>query len=115
MKVLQFDQSEFFPSGTSSSIYMDKKGYIYVPNACQTQECKLHIALHGCLQGAYAIGQVFVNNAGYNQVADLNNFIVLYPQALSSGYVGANPNGCWDWWGYTDANYGRSFTEIFNC
>ena len=29
--------------------------------------------------------------------------IILYPYAKSS--LPSNPNGCWDWWGYTDKNY----------
>ena len=92
-------------------------------------ECKLHIALHGCLQHAKKIGDVYVRNAGYNEVADLNDFIILYPQATTST---SNPNGCWDWfvflsislffvssclipflflrWGYVNANYGNYYS-----
>jgi chitodextrinase len=44
----------------------------------------------------------YVRNTGYNKWADTNNIIMLYPQATASG---PNPNGCWDWWGYDDANY----------
>lgn len=102
-QTLRFDQTEFFPAGSASSILMDNFAYLYVPTNCLTQKCKLHIALHGCLQGAYKIGTVYVDNAGYNQVADLNNFVILYPQAISS--ILSNPNGCWDWWGFTNANY----------
>jgi len=25
----------------------------------------------------------------------------LYPQAKKSTFLPTNPNGCWDWWGYT--------------
>jgi len=28
---------------------------------------------------------------------------VLFPQAVSIPWK--NPNGCWDWWGFTDADY----------
>ena len=51
------------------------------------------------------IGLDFPLNAGYNEVADLNDIIILYPQAKSS--LLSNPNGCWDWWGYTNSNYGK--------
>ncbi|MHB8564269.1 MAG: hypothetical protein ACYDDA_10075 [Acidiferrobacteraceae bacterium] len=37
----------------------------------------------------------------FDQYADTNNMIVLYPQTTSS-YLG-NPYGCWDWWGYLSA------------
>jgi hypothetical protein len=43
-------------------------------------------------------------NAGYNQVGEANNIIILYPQAIS---VSVNPYGCWDWWGYTVSFYGK--------
>ena len=102
---------------------MDSSGYLYVPRACTTgagnhfkinndddnlknnfQACKLHVVLHGCSQGKYLIGTIFADKTGYNQVADANNIIILYPQAKSS--LLTNPNGCFDWWGYTNANYG---------
>ena len=54
----------------------------------------------------------FVRHAGYNRWADANRIIVLYPQTIARyGWGGwptnfvFNPNGCWDWWGYTDALY----------
>lgn len=31
--------------------------------------------------------------------------MVLYPNAVADEALG-NPNGCWDWWGYTNVNYG---------
>ncbi|CAJ0960722.1 unnamed protein product [Ranitomeya imitator] len=39
------------------------------------------------------LGDKYARYTGYNQVADLNNFIILYPQAKSNL---SNPNGCWD-------------------
>jgi len=50
------------------------------------------------------IGQVFVQNAGYLQWAEPNNIIVLFPQAAASLFH-ENPEACFDWWGYVDANY----------
>ena len=89
-------------------------GWLYVPAACQNQQpCRLHIAFHGCKQyqsyrffqpgaGMVTFGTTFVKNAAYNQWADSNGIIVLYPQAtVRSG----NPNGCWDWWGYSGDDY----------
>lgn len=102
--LFKFDQKEFYPSGvTTSALSMETYGWVYVPTNCLTQQCKLHIALHGCLQAAKNIADVYVKNAGYNQVADVNNIIILYPQATSN--LLANPNACWDWWGYVNANY----------
>lgn len=47
----------------------------------------------------------YVENTGYNEVAEANGLIILYPQAKSSTFLPSNPNGCWDWWGYTNGNY----------
>ena len=44
-----------------------------------------------------------MRHAGYAAWADTNRIVVLFPQAVS--IPGLNPNGCWDWWGYTDENY----------
>lgn len=80
-------------------------GYVYVPVACERGErCGLHIALHGCQQDAASIGEAFVAGAGYNRWADAAKLVVLYPQAAPS-YAPLNPRACWDWWGYSGADY----------
>ena len=43
--------------------------------------------------------------AGYNRWADANRIVVLYPQADKSLFWPVNPRGCWDWWGYSGADY----------
>jgi len=50
------------------------------------------------------LGDVFARNAGYNEVGELNNIIIIYPQATPTNAT--NPYGCWDWWGYTVSYYG---------
>jgi len=96
----EFDQREFFYISPPMISSMDTSGYVYVPSGCTNSQtpCKLHVAYHGCLMGKYLIRDVYARNAGYNEVGELNNIIILYPQAIN---YGANPNGCWDWWGYT--------------
>jgi len=92
---IEYDQTEFTGTGNS----MDSTGWAFVPKACSAgQSCRLMIAFHGCLQGQQAVGMSYIQNTGYNKWADTNNIIVLYPQAVKQGT--ANPNGCWDWWGY---------------
>lgn len=102
-RVLAFDQQEF---GASSAISMAQTGYVYVPPACEKESCRVHVAFHGCRQGADQIGERFVREAGYNRWADSNRLIILYPQAVPR-YVWwiFNPRGCWDWWGYTGSRY----------
>lgn len=78
----------------------------YVPVACAAGEsCGVHIAFHGCQQSTAFIGSAFATGAGYNEWADANRLIVLYPQVDSSKVMPLNPLGCWDWWGYTDEHY----------
>lgn len=101
----EFDQSEFHP-GETWAIGMSHYGYAYVPAACAAQQpCRVHVAFHGCKQYATAIGSDYFANAGYNQWADTNNLIVLYPQTVATTVTPLNPNGCWDWWGYNDGSY----------
>ena len=39
--------------------------------------------------------------AGYNEWAETNRIIVLYPQTTKYGHA-FNPKGCFDWWGLSD-------------
>ena len=71
-------------------------------NARTARPCRVHIALHGCLQDAGEIDRRFINEAGYNAWADSNRLIVLYPQTAVSWYLPYNPLACWDLWGYAD-------------
>jgi poly(3-hydroxybutyrate) depolymerase len=100
---INFDQSVFWGNFNPYFYSMDSTGYAYVPASCASgQACRLHVALHGCLQSASVVGDAFYRNAGYNRWADTNNIIVLYPQTIVTGN---NPGGCWDWWGYEDVNF----------
>ncbi|KAM5173003.1 poly(3-hydroxybutyrate) depolymerase-like [Mantella aurantiaca] len=102
-QLILFDQSEFFKLAAPSTYGMDTAGYIYVPASCQSgAQCRLHIVFHGCLQAREKLGDKYARNTGYNQVADLNNLIILYPQAKSNM---SNMNGCWDWWGFSSIYY----------
>ncbi|HEV3011110.1 MAG TPA: PHB depolymerase family esterase, partial [Burkholderiales bacterium] len=95
-------QREF---GDAKAISMADDGYAYIPRACDTARCRVHVAFHGCRQGVESIGEQFVRDAGYNRWADTNRLIVLYPQAMASYWSVYNPRGCWDWWGYTGSRY----------
>jgi poly(3-hydroxybutyrate) depolymerase len=88
---------------------------VYVPEACQrTIGCRLHVAFHGCLQNVDTIGDAFIRHAGYNEWAEANRIIVLYPQAaaVTRRIAGVrfgwpNPQSCWDWWGFTSRDFAR--------
>lgn len=97
--------SNLLAVGATSGI--GSKGYVYVPTSCQNGEtCHLHISFHGCLQNLELIGNSFAAYSGLNEWAENNNIIVLYPYISPSSAAPVNPNGCWDWWGYTDYLYG---------
>jgi poly(3-hydroxybutyrate) depolymerase len=42
-----------------------------------------HVALHGCKQNFDAVGDRYTRHAGYNEWADTNQLIILYPQTTA--------------------------------
>lgn len=98
--LVETDMSAYFGSGS----HVAESGYLYVPDSCRGNpgDCSLHIAFHGCVQGAEFIDDRFAMQAGFNEWAESNHLIVAYPQIEKSLF---NPKGCWDWWGYTDEDY----------
>jgi hypothetical protein len=118
-RLFRFDQTEFFGGETRAS--MSPFGYAYVPRAVQEgAPARVHVALHGCKQGYNYVNYVngrpdirnvppygnrYVTTTGYNNIADSNDIIVLYPQAQGTDDADTqNPDGCWDWWGYTSTS-----------
>jgi poly(3-hydroxybutyrate) depolymerase len=99
-KIIKFDQSEFVHTPRAS---MSGAGFVYVPASCEQEQetCRVHIAIHGCLQGAGVIKDAYYATTGYNEIADTNRIIVLYPQVDPSAASPTNPEGCWDFWGYS--------------
>lgn len=87
-------------------VAMANAGFLFVPRSCAAgAACRVHIAFHGCGQQIDKIGDAFARKAGFNEWADANHIVVLYPQARDTHVpVGLpiNPDGCWDWWGYND-------------
>ena len=105
--LVRFSQSDFTAPAKPADYSMGEHGYVYVPADCAAgATCRVHIALHGCKQSYDNIGEEFVEHAGYNQWANANRIIVLYPQTTPSLAVPpfgpTNPEACWDWWGYLD-------------
>jgi predicted esterase len=115
-RFVRFDQTEFFGGEPRAS--MSEFGYAYIPRSVQDgAPARVHIALHGCKQGYNYVnfvngrpdiqnqppyGNRYITTTGYNHLAESNNIVVIYPQAQGSDGNGTqNPDGCWDWWGYT--------------
>ena len=106
-----FDQASY--AVADKKTHMANQGEIYVPKSCANGEpCGVLIALHGCQQNRDAVGEAFVKGSGLNRWADVYHVAVLYPQAHAS-LAPLNPKACWDWWGYTGADYDlRSGAQI---
>lgn len=98
-----FGQDALRPDGKDA--FLAAEGYVYLPPSCAAgKPCGLLVALHGCKQNAEAVGEAFVRDAGFNRWADAYDVAVLYPQARAS-FAPLNPQACWDWWGYSGADY----------
>lgn len=100
-ELIEFDQSAFFDSPLTS---MNDTAFVYIPDNCRTEQCKVHVSVHGCEQGVSVIGTTYVKETGYLEVADTNSTIVLFPQVKKSTLNPVNPKGCWDFWGYSTNN-----------
>lgn len=97
----RFDQAPFADLHWRAGL--DDEGIIYVPQSCRARPgCAVHVVFHGCKQSLAAVGERFVKGAGYARWAESNAIVLLFPQAMTSPI---NPDGCWDWWGYTGPRF----------
>lgn len=77
--------------------------YLFVPPGCaDSYACALHLVLHGCAQSAITVGTDFIEQSGYLSWAEANDIVLAFPQVAPAAI---NPYACWDWWGYTGADY----------
>ncbi len=96
-----FDQSRYTQDLDNHGLA--DTGMVYIPKSCTSEPgCRVHIAFHGCAQNMSAVQETFVRDTGYARWADVYRLVVLYPQTSVSAL---NPQGCWDWWGYTGRQY----------
>lgn len=101
--LLKFDQHQLASAARGQ---LAQYGYLYVPTACASgNNCRLHVSFHGCRQDASQVGDAFIRYTGLNEYADSNQLVILYPQVEKSAMSPFNPNGCWDWWGYSGEDY----------
>lgn len=90
-----------------------KQGYVYIPAYCNSGQCRLHIALHGCGMSASnpSMNMNFVYDTGLNAWAEENNLVILYPQM--GGFIDYNitapaaqlGGACYDGYGQTGVDY----------
>lgn len=102
-QLLKLDQQQL---GGAAAQGLGPHAYLFVPDSCRTgAACQLHISFHGCKQYDGAVGDAYARGTGLNEWAAANQLVVLYPQTKASALAPMNPNGCWDWWGYTGEHY----------
>ncbi|HVE08660.1 MAG TPA: poly(3-hydroxybutyrate) depolymerase [Paraburkholderia sp.] len=97
--LVDFDQTAFSGKGFTG---LSDVGHAYIPAACRSESCRVHVVFHGCKQQDSVIGDRLYTTTGYNELADSNRIIVLYPQIRAN--AARNPQGCWDFWGYSSAD-----------
>lgn len=106
-RFFRFEQLQNIDGVDFDKLSMHKNAYVYLPTGCDypaLKDCRIHVAFHGCKQTLDDIQTTFITKAGYNAWAETNKIVVIYPQAIKNMLLN-NPNGCWDWWGYTGSNY----------
>jgi len=89
---LNIDRGGISVSGISSGAYMAQQFHV--------------------IHSRHVIGDGFYGHAGYNEIAETNDIVVLYPQtkAWSENFLtdyARNPRACWDWWGYSGNEFHR--------
>lgn len=110
--VARAPQGRYAPSIGLEAAGLGGIGYVYVPRGCEaagaalqaevslpaprsrahgaaraatwTRSCTVHVAYHGCHQGYGVVNSTFALHAGYNEWAEPNGIVVLYPQVRAS-------------------------------
>lgn len=119
-------QSAYFPKQavgnrqyTPTEMGMSDTAYLYVPARCGSgpaatnesrRACRIHVMYHGCDSSAditwpfplRPIATSIVDHAGFNEHAEANDIVVLYPQAHSTD--------CWNW----DGEFPRPLTKDYD-
>jgi predicted esterase len=89
------------PGATAAGL--SETAYLFIPPACTGEKtCSLHLVLHGCAQSSAQAGTDFMVQSGYLPWAEANDIVLAFPQVAPGA---SNPFACWDWWGYTGADY----------
>jgi len=104
---MKLNQTEFVPEGyTLSSLSLNDYAIMYVPKSCRDDmkntTCSLHVSFHGCGQTTVDLNDIYYSHIGFNEWAETNNIVVLYPQTAP---VWFNMRSCWDFWGYSSVDY----------
>ncbi|CAF3895029.1 unnamed protein product [Rotaria sp. Silwood2] len=83
----------------------DQKAFMNPPSSLTESHTPSSSLLKWISERKYYVDDVFATKAGYLEVAELNNLIVVFPQVAPTMFLPTNPMGCWDWWGYSSLSY----------
>ena len=101
------DQEIYMEPG--NDVGLAKQANMFVPPQCAgagAKKCKLHIWFHGC--GGCSGGNFYessIKYAGFNEWAETNDIVILYPVMRSYGTSGQQHGCCWDGYGQTGQDY----------
>ncbi|CAE8613292.1 unnamed protein product [Polarella glacialis] len=99
-----FDQEPFY--GEDNEVTgLDKWALIYVPKACHTETCDLVVSFHGCGFVFPGLYEWLVTGLTFNQWAESNNMVVIYPRLKAHGTSSQFQQGCWNVYGQTGLDY----------
>jgi poly(hydroxyalkanoate) depolymerase family esterase len=77
-------------SGTVTNTSGSRNYQLWVPAGYdKSKPAPLVMMLHGCMQNAQGLAAI----SGMNEIAEKNNFLVVYPEQTAE----ANPLRCWNW------------------
>ena len=115
--LFEYDQSPFFGDHTRTGL--NNSGWIYVPKACSNTStnananatiagagagaCKLHLSLHGC--GVNGYYDPAVHHLGFENWAESNGMVIMFPRMAGHGNTTQTHDGCWDAYAQSGADY----------
>ena len=110
-RLFKFSQVEYGSDDAGMADY----GYVYVPKNCLGKNCRVHVFLHGCGMNTDYIDDAITLHGGFNQWAQANDLIIIYPQAAKHHPL--NYGACWDGSGNNDSlydtKYGKQVSVIY--
>src|SRR5260370_13665839 len=90
MALTQLTRAGEWVSGTAKTSSGTRNYKLWVPSGLAKQKpVPLVMMLHGCTQKPEDLATI----SGMNEIADRNNFLVVYPEQTTE----ANPLRCWNW------------------
>ena len=73
------------------------------PTGAGAKGCRLHLSLHGCDVNGYY--DPAVHHLGFENWAEANGMVVLFPRMADHGATHQTLMGCWDAYAQTGADY----------